>query len=90
MTIKLPINVWVVYGEAGEYSDRYDWEIAAYLTEADAQAHADAAKKWFEETRHDECGFQISKDNPYDPGVTSDANWGIYPVELRSEFKPCG
>lgn len=36
-------NVYVVVGQTGEYSDRTDWYVAAYLDRTDADWHADQA-----------------------------------------------
>jgi hypothetical protein len=38
-------EVHVVFGTSGEYSDRTEWPIAAYLVEAEAKKHVEAATR---------------------------------------------
>jgi hypothetical protein len=40
------MDIYVVVGQTGEYSDRTDWYVCAYLDEAKATKHADEAMKW--------------------------------------------
>lgn len=37
------VNIYVVYGATGEYSDHQEWPIAAYLKEPEAQRHVTLA-----------------------------------------------
>ena len=53
-------DIWVVYGQTGEYSDHVEWLVCAYEDEALAVRHADlaarAAKKacdWMDEKCRD-------------------------------------
>lgn len=43
--------IFVVIGAAGEYNDKNEWLVAAYLNEAAAIAHAEAATAYARETR---------------------------------------
>jgi hypothetical protein len=82
-------TIWVVYGTTGEYSDRSTWDIAAYPNEADAQAHADAATKFYCDERVFELRHKTKPINPYDKNADCDytgTEWGIYPVELHEKF----
>lgn len=46
-----PGKVFVVMGQAGEYSDRRDWPVAAYARREDADAHEHAAWARFYELK---------------------------------------
>ena len=85
-----PTKIWVVYGQTGEYSDRSEWNIAAYLREEDAKAHADAATAWYQDNNVMANRHQERKEsNPFDPSMRVDytgTEWNIYPVDL---FKSC-
>ena len=41
--------VYMVVGWTGEYSDRTDWPVRAYLSEENAVRHRDAASVWAKE-----------------------------------------
>jgi hypothetical protein len=43
---KLIRYVYVVSGSTGEYSDQYNWPVAAYKEEEMAQQHVTAAEAW--------------------------------------------
>lgn len=87
-------KIWVVYGETGEYSDHSEWTVAAYTSEADAKAHADAATKWYGENGGKELRRYLgtpAQANPHDPSMQIDytgTEWNIYPVELHENFAP--
>lgn len=44
-------KVFVVMGETGEYSDRKEWPVIAYLDEASAKNHVLALDAWLREHR---------------------------------------
>jgi len=39
-------KIYLVVGTTGEYSDRSDWPVRAYLSEDNAKRHRDAASTW--------------------------------------------
>ena len=86
-------KIWIVFGETGEYDSHHEWSIAAYKTEELAQAHADAATKFYQDNNclTDRYKWSYSRldefKNPFDPNMDIDytgTSWGVYPVELRS------
>ncbi len=84
-------HLWVVYGRAGEYDDRRDWEVCAYPTEELARAHAALAQ-----TRANElfCKYRgrdkiPEKANRYDEAMTIydyDVQYGVFQLEVRVEL----
>jgi hypothetical protein len=59
-------KLYVVMGENGEYSDREEWLVAAYLDEAKAKAHvmrAETALREFNSLSLD-ARFDLMRDNP--------------------------
>lgn len=44
-------HLWIVEGSSGEYSDRRDWVVCAYRTEAEAKRHAELAQARSESLR---------------------------------------
>jgi hypothetical protein len=41
------MNIYVIYGSTGEYSDRSEWSVAAVNTEAEAQRYVSALEKQY-------------------------------------------
>lgn len=87
-------KLYIVSGTTGEYSDRHDWTVAAYADEAKAQAHAEAAKRWYQATDYFER-YQSEWDdaknpkNPFDPFMSCDytgTSWSVGCVELRDDL----
>jgi len=83
-------KVYIVHGTTGEYSDRWEWMVAAYTDEAKAVAHAEAAKKFYMERdlfrrRH---RYDYPR-NPFDPDMAIDytgTDWIVQAVELRDDL----
>ena len=81
-------QIWVVYGQTGEYSDHSEWTVAAYTTEEEANKHARLATEWYKaagatELRRD---YEGKSKNPHDPFMRVDytgTEWGVYPCILR-------
>jgi hypothetical protein len=67
-------QVFVVMGTLGEYSDKYEWPVAAYFDRAKADKHADLAMEWSVKNRgpdwYNNCQDPWDKKyqaTPYDP-----------------------
>lgn len=57
------MDVYIVRGETGEYSDWQCWDVAAYTSKEDAEYHAAQAQKAAEELSHwicPDCGFKYA------------------------------
>lgn len=85
-------KVYVVMGGTGEYSDRREWPVAAYLDKAMADAHEDAAVRWAR--AHGlgfdaDLGWEERRDrppSPFDPGMHVDytgTDYHVLEVPLR-------
>lgn len=57
MSTKTIENIWIVEGSSGEYSDRRDWVVCAYRTEAEAKRHAELAEARSKELRRDSGSY---------------------------------
>lgn len=42
-------NIYVVYGTSGEYSDKREWGVAAFILESEAQEYKYMLNKWVED-----------------------------------------
>lgn len=77
--MKFPLNIWVVYGETGEYSDRCEWTVCGYTTEEKAKEHSINAQKVADDLRKIYKNTHIpSKANPYDLTMSMDYNGTRY------------
>ena len=73
-------TVFVVMGQTGEYSDRYEWPVAGFLDESAAQARVRALDEWLRLHRlHMDDAVHVSYDrrihktqNPLDPDCSID------------------
>ena len=82
--------VWAVRGHTGEYSDRAEWVVCAYLSEEKARAHAEAADAWamalYERSKtagSDQWNVRREADkNPYDSRCHMDYNGTRYTYEM--------
>lgn len=78
------MKIYVVFGSTGEYSDRSEWLVAAYVDEALAKCHVAAATKWYQDN---DC-FSKRGDpgsNPFDPGMHVDytgTHWFVQEAPL--------
>ena len=83
-------NVFVVIGTTGEYSDRNEWAVMAYLDESAAQEHvvnADRRAKEIFATRADRYSVERGA-NEFDPDMSMDytgTSYFIYTVPLASK-----
>ena len=80
MTNKL---VYVVFGEAGEYSDYRTWNVAAYYSKDEAELHAEAASqaaRIMYQSRFDNDQYIINE-NPFDAFFASNYEQAYYTVE---------
>jgi hypothetical protein len=59
-------EVFVLFGQTGEYSDRQEWLVAAYATEAAAQAAVEHHEAWLRERGLSSCDGDISYDGRRD------------------------
>ena len=82
--------VYLVVGTTGEYSDREEWPVRAYLLEANAVRHRDAAEA-AAATIHREREDRYSVPhgvNPHDPDMKMDytgTHYEIWMAELGDE-----
>lgn len=78
-------NVYVVFGYTGEYSDRTDWTVAAFLSE-------DAAKKLCEELNQWLMANKLHISTPRDERAELnryyDPEWDDGPVPIKPEKDP--
>lgn len=85
----IPRAVYVVMGTTGEYSDRNEWPVCAFFSQADAQAHVKKASEWLEQhydnnsPDFDRWDWGKNNKNPYDEGMEVDytgTSWYVYEV----------
>ena len=84
-------NVYVVVGSSGEYSDRTEWGVVAFISEDAAKDHVEKATKRAKEleaTRPTDWTKQADhfKSNEFDPDMKTDYTGTSYyyiTVELR-------
>lgn len=89
------MNIHVVFGSTGEYSDRTEWPVVAYTQELDAQSHVAAATA---KAREIEAAIQsyhgedwdyeknLCKTNQFDPQMQMDytgTHYYMVTVELK-------
>lgn len=88
--MKLPAEIWVVFGSTGEYSDHSEWMVAAYTTKEAAEKHAEKCRQWYD----DKGGVEMrqhywkadAEKNPHDPNMSVDytgTTWAVFPLTLR-------
>jgi len=86
------MNVFIVYGTTGEYSDRSEWAVCAYPKREDADKHADQAKLWDHKNGREWASLPYDKreKNPYDPEYTRDytgTDYYVLECELKERFE---
>lgn len=71
-------SIYIVFGRTGEYSDRNEWPVVAYPSEAEAVKHTERANDWLRrrgwllgESIVDRSKFEYGT-NPYDPNCSID------------------
>lgn len=77
--------VYLVWGSQGEYSDRSDWNVAAYYLEEAAKQHAQLAKEYIDNApkeRYSEKYRQYVKSSPYDVVAVWDPDCSYYVVKI--------
>lgn len=87
MKNQLPTDIWIVWGRCGEYSDRTEWVVCAFLTEEAAKEHARLAEQEAAKViaKHGYSNIQ-SGSNRYDPQVRYDytgTSYGCQMIELN-------
>ena len=87
--MNLPVEIWVVFGSTGEYSDRSEWMVAGYTTKEAAEQHRDACRKWYDDNGGVELRHTYWRDNaqknPLDPDMSVDYTgtaWDVFPLTL--------
>jgi hypothetical protein len=86
-------EIYILYGQTGEYSDRTDWFVAAYMSKIEAVKHEKLCEAWCHKSGcsyRKNYGSRIERDllegkNPYDPGMKVDytgVQYCILPVPL--------
>lgn len=81
------LTVYVVRGSTGEYSDRSEWPVRAFMSETEAQALVLAATdraRAIEYERRDRCdlvGVDSRLTNEYDSNMSMDYNGTFYNYE---------
>lgn len=66
----MSVKIFLVMGSTGEYSDRYEWPVGAYLNEAAAREHADLAAfeaKRLHKSKQSKYASVEEGANKYDP-----------------------
>ena len=89
------MNIYVVCGASGEWSDRTEWLAVAFKSEEEAIAHVKACKDMLQQFDQNNCGYMrddAERDAlekamlPLDPNFYEDYNGTYYfikQVELR-------
>lgn len=78
-------RLYIVFGTTGEYSDRTEWPVRAFVSLEKAREWADAAKRRFHELRGGRPRSRLSclmttrlaAQNEYDPGHAWDPYTGV-------------
>ena len=84
-------TIFLLYGQAGDYSDRTDWYVAAYTSEAEAKRHETLAQEYADAWHKLDVDERLKLDakSPYDETFSYSSSTGIQyavlPVELRTE-----
>lgn len=90
-------TVFIVTGSTGEYSDRRDWTVAAYLSEKQAQAHCLALEEWLRVNKMhmdspDLADWQARDMGcPLDPAFSCDytgTRYWVAGVPLHARYQP--
>jgi hypothetical protein len=84
-------KIYLVYGECGQYSDYFKWNVAAYEDEKLAKEHVDYANEWFKDNRKRNKSKTKPVYNPFDPSRSisfryDTPSWGYDEVEFRTSL----
>ena len=83
----MKVKIWVVSGSCGNYSDRVEWNVCAYISKKDAQEHTANAQVKAIRLHNQYSYCDIPKGaNEYDPDMVSDYTGTTYyckMIELR-------
>lgn len=92
------MKIYVVMGTCGEYSDRTEWPVCAFVSEDLARELGEKATKRAAEVSaaHDAEPYYVdeqeyAKKNEYDPGMNfnyTGTTYYLMPVELRKSVIP--
>lgn len=91
--------VYVIEGASGEYSDRQNWPVVAFLDKAKADERLEALEKWARDNRLHATNYgdlaeyddrdSLRKTNPYDPSMQCDyTGTDYYVLSVRLEATP--
>lgn len=80
------MNVFIVTGQWGEYSDYSEWPVAAYTDYFKAKEHARLAEEF--NLRNTQRNYNDNIRNPYDHDTIymNDITYGVYEVPLLDEI----
>ena len=79
-------SVFLVVGATGAYSDHVEWNVAAYPTEDQANAHRDAAQVVADSHKEQARSYKFDLKNPHDPQYSIDYTGASYRVEMVEVF----
>lgn len=84
------MQVYVVIGSTGEYSDRDEWPVAAYLDEDSARQHVEHAEAWSNVLQDASSNpwyvGRGDRENPYDPYFKMDYTGTFYHYQTVNTF----
>lgn len=83
-------NIYVVFGTSGEYSDKREWGVAAFILESEAQEYKSVLNKWIEDNKVDYVDYEDRKEvfkscpdkNAADNYVYSSISYDYYSIPL--------
>lgn len=88
-------EIFILYGESGDYDAHGDWPVAAYTDEADANGDCEALNALVPSaiTKHNALGWQgyeeaLAELRALDPGAALRDGWlkyAVYSLELRDK-----
>jgi hypothetical protein len=79
-------SVFLVVGSTGQYSDHTEWNVMAYPTEEQANAHRDAAQVVADSHKELARNYDFDFKNPHDPQYAIDYTGTSYRVEMIEVF----
>ena len=85
------MNIYIVTGECGSYSEHCTWSVKAYRREEEAKAHAEAANKWMIDNKNkierQEYNTLLNPFNPTIKGwISEDTYFGVEAISLEDTF----
>ena len=79
-------SVFIVVGSTGQHSDYMEWNVAAYPTETQGNAHRDAAQVVADSHKKLARNYNFNLKNPHDPQYSIDYTGTSYRVEMVEVF----